>query len=130
MNSSYMGSGVKLNLMSSLNAPTGIEAYNFDLRAGTVGSESDRAHAIILSDKGKPYLRINTTVNNAPKALISFGTEEQYLQSSDYHGSANGILLDLKNKKLEAYSGFKLTAKSSDDKFIVISADASSAYPL
>lgn len=132
-NSSNMGSGIKLNLMSSSGNPTGIEAYNFNLRAGTVGGDSQKDHAIILSDNGEPYLRINTTVNNAPKALISFGIDEQYLQSSDYDGSTNGILLDLKNKKLEAYSGFKLTAKDSsqpNDKFIIISANASDSYPL
>lgn len=118
--------GIKLTLQGGENKKTGIEAYNFDLRAGSAGDD----YEIILSDSGNPYLQVNTEINRSAKALIKISKDEQLLQSSDYTSGSSGIILDLKNKKLEAYSGFKLKAYKNGSDFIEFNADTSSSYPL
>ena len=118
--------GIKLTLQGGENKKTGIEAYNFDLRAGKAGND----YEIILSDSGSPYLQVNTEVNGSAKALIKISKDEQLLQSSDYTSGSSGIILDLKNKKLEAYSGFKLKAYKNGTDFIEFNACTSSSYPL
>ena len=87
-------------------------------------------YEIILSDSGSPYLQVNTEVNGSAKALIKISKDEQLLQSSDYTSGSSGIILDLKNKKLEAYSGFKLKAYKNGTDFIEFNASTSSSYPL
>ena len=105
--SESMGSGIKLTLMGN----SGIEAYNFDLRAGQVGSGYDTDHAIILSDSGEPYFRVNTEVDGVAKMLVNISKNEQLFQSSDFDASKElGIKLDLASKELIAYSGFRLQA--------------------
>ena len=118
--------GIKLTLQGGENKKTGIEAYNFDLRAGNAGDD----YEIILSDSGEPYLQVNTEVDDAAKALIKISKTEQLLQSSDYSSGSSGIILDLKNKKLEAYSGFKLKAYKETSNFIEINASTTGTHPL
>jgi hypothetical protein len=86
-----LGTGMKLTLMT-ISGDTGIEAYNFNLRAGqTAGGDPE----IILSDSGAPYLAINASVNNATKPLVYISEQDQYLQSSNYVDGSSGIRLDL-----------------------------------
>lgn len=118
------GKGIKINLKEYGGAPAGIEAYNFDLRAGQVADELTD-YNIILSDSGNPYLQINTavtkgegetkTVEVVPLVLIS--RDKQEFQSSDYAEPnskdgipGTGIKLSLSDQYLKAYSGFTLQA--------------------
>ena len=134
------GKGIKITLKDYGSIPTGIEAYNFNLRAGSVGSSENSDYAIVLSDSGEPYLQINTAVTKEntteiiPLVLIS--KTKQEFQSSDYsdpsedtHGS--GIKLSLSDKYLKAYSGFTLQAYYIKDNvtypnYIRISSDSNS----
>jgi hypothetical protein len=62
MSATDMGKGMRLHLMSTTDDPSGIEAYNFNLRAGTVGVSGNQDHAIVLSDSGNPYFMVNTSL--------------------------------------------------------------------
>lgn len=137
MTKEFLGSGIKITLKETESSTTGIEAYNFDLRAGqTAGGD----HEIIVSDRGdtegNAYFQINTSVGNATKTLVHISKQAQYFQSSDYDGSTTGIALSLSGKELKAFSGFHLKAYSSNStdaepKYIEINADAATnGYPL
>ena len=137
MANEFLGSGIKITLKETGSSTTGIEAYNFDLRAGqTAGGD----HEIIVSDRGdtegNAYFQINTSVGNATKTLVHISKQAQYFQSSDYDGSTTGIALSLSGKELKAFSGFHLKAYSSNStdaepKYIEINADAATnGYPL
>lgn len=133
------GKGIKINLKDYGGVPAGIEAYNFDLKAGQV-AEDKSDYAIVLSDSGEPYLQINTAVTkeNTTKIipLVLISKTKQEFQSSDYsdpgedtHGS--GIKLSLSDKYLKAYSGFTLQAYYIKDNvtypnYIRISSDSNS----
>lgn len=102
-----LGTGMKLTLMTT-SGDTGIEAYNFDLRAGDTGYGT---HRIIISDSGNPYFRVNTVYDSNNKTIVNISETEQYFQSSDYDLSKKqGIRLSLSDKELKAYSGFTLQA--------------------
>ena len=60
--------GIKLTLQGGENKKTGIEAYNFDLRAGSAGDD----YEIILSDGGNPYLQVNTPVTILLEVLVLY----------------------------------------------------------
>lgn len=129
MSSNSLGSGLKLTLMNFPGSPSGIEAYNFDLRAGNVNGD----HAIILSDSGNPYFMVNADANGTTKTLVNISKTEQSFQSSDYNGVDTGIRLSLSGKELKAYSGFLLKAYSENHSgnFISINANAEiGGYPL
>ena len=126
MSNNSLGSGLKLTLMDFPGSPSGIEAYNFDLRAGNVNGD----HAIILSDSGSPYFRVNANVNGTTKTLVNISTTEQSFQSSDYNGVDTGIRLSLSDKELKAYSGFTFQAYSSNSSKKYIKFDSSAyTYP-
>jgi hypothetical protein len=62
-----------------------------------------------LSDSGTPYFTVNTLFEGETKSLIIISKNEQALQSSDFDEvKETGIRLDLANKELMAYSGFRL----------------------
>ena len=106
MDNNNLGKGIKIKL-TDFGGPSGIEAYNFNLRAGNVGSGD---HAIVLSDSGEPYFMVNTGVNGVTKTLVNISKNEQSFQSSDYNGVDTGIRLSLSGKEFRAYSGFTLQA--------------------
>ena len=129
MSDNSLGSGLKLTLMNFPGSPSGIEAYNFDLRAGNVNGD----HAIILSDSGNPYFMVNADANGTTKTLVNISKTEQSFQSSDYNGIDTGIRLSLSGKELKAYSGFLLKAYSENHSgnFISINANAAiGGHPL
>lgn len=142
MSNTEMGSGIRLNLMNKTGDPSGIEAYNFDLRAGSVGVSGDQSHAIVLSDSGDPYFMVNTnlyssdgTTITGKKTLVNISKTEQSFQSSDYappsgDTKGNGIRLSLSGKELKAYSGFQLKAYADSNNYIEINADPNVTYPL
>ena len=136
------GKGIKINLKDYGNAPTGIEAYNFDLKAGQV-AEGKSDYAIILSDKGNPYLQINTAVTKddviTVVPLVEITKTVQYFQSSNYsEADKTGIKLSLSDSNgqsyLKAYSGFTLQAYQVGtngqvtDNYILIDSSATT-YP-
>lgn len=127
MNDNSLGTGMKLTLMTT-TGNTGIEAYNFDLRAGNTGYGD---HEIVLSDSGDPYFMVNTAYNNTTKTLVHISKTEQSFQSSDYDATnKQGIRLSLSGKELKAYSGFTLQAyKPGTSQYILLDATASD-YPL
>lgn len=107
MSNESSGKGIKIKL-TDFGGPSGIEAYNFNLRAGDVGNGD---HAVVLSDSGTPYFTVNTLFDGETKPLIIISKTEQALQSSDFDEvKETGIRLDLVNKELMAYSGFRLQA--------------------
>ena len=107
MSDESSGKGIKIKL-TDFGGPSGIEAYNFNLRAGDVGNGD---HAVVLSDSGAPYFTVNTLFEGETKPLIIISKNEQALQSSDFDEvKETGIRLDLANKELMAYSGFRLQA--------------------
>ena len=126
MSDNSLGSGLKLTLMNFPGSPSGIEAYNFDLRAGNVNGD----HAIILSDSGSPYFMVNADVKGTTKTLVNISKTEQSFQSSDYNGIDTGIRLSLSGKELRAYSGFTFQAYGSNNSKKYIKFDSSAGtYP-
>ena len=125
ISTSSLGKGMKLTLMAP-TGNTGIEAYNFDLRAGNTGYGD---HEIVLSDSGEPYFMVNTAYDNATKTLVHISKTEQSFQSSDYDViNKKGIRLSLSGKELKAYSGFTLQAYKGNQ-YVLLDALASD-YPL
>ena len=131
MSNSSLGKGMKLTFAPT--GSTGIEAYNFDLRAG---SANDEDHKIVLSDSGNPYFMINTVYNDEVKTLMQIsdnGTETTfYMQSADFSDtSETGMRISVSSHEIEAYEGFKLKAyqTSGSSNYITIDANAT-AYPL
>ena len=141
MSDTDLGIGIKINLKEYGDLPSGIEAYNFNLRAGETAGKD---HEIIITDNGEgqnPYFAVNTSVNNNTKTLVWIAKDAQYLESSDYAAPVaatesteaipgKGIRLSLSGKELKAYSGFQLKAYADNNKYIEINADPNTAYPL
>ena len=129
------GVGIKLTLSATDTTPSGIEAYNFDLRAGNAGN----TYAIILSDSGSPYFRVNTTIDGNAKALVNISADEQYFQSSNFDDiNETGIRLSMSGQELKAYSGFMLQAyhindlskNKSERRYVKLDSSSTSTYPL
>lgn len=112
----FLGSGMKLTLRGD---EPGIEAYNFNLRAGDAGFNSiqGKMHEIIIQDKS-PYILINTKLDNGNAqtlACIGNSSDGFYFQSDDFvdetaSTSGKGMRISISGHELKAYAGFKLKA--------------------